>query len=508
MLFRRFFCLLLALLLALGCAAAEAEAPRFVLAGLDATQYRRWDQSLFFSRMEERTGVVISPVQYTSAEAWTQAKAAMEAGQEGLPDGLFKAALSPAECIALREKGVLLDVKPYLEACCPHLWALLQAQPEALAGITLPDGSIAALPYFPMLPVQNYLWVNQSWLDALRLDRPTTAQEFVDMLTAFKTRDPNRNGRPDEIPLGFAGPFDLKFLAHAFGLIANDYNVFAQDGQARFMPLEENYRLFVLWCRDLFQAGLLDPKGFSIVDEQRRVTDEKALPTYGAIFAPLADSVFSVSWADQYELLLPLTHEGSQFYRSFTGPILRGAFAVTSACKDPEALLRWVDELYSESGAVLASYGLENTDYLVDGDGTWRYLDTVTSHYDLFRAESLIDGDGVRPGIAAVAFQNAISGAPQVQKLVEEQEQFGRFVRLPFPYCSLTAAQEALLAPLQAQIGYLVDTQLARWVSGEDELTDESFSAFEARLKEAGLTDFMHFWQDVLDSLEEENTNE
>jgi len=107
-----------------------------------------------------------------------------------------------------------------------------------------------------------------------------------------------------------------------------------------------------------------------------------------------------------------------------------------------------------------------------------------------------------------VAFQNAISGAPQVQKLVEEQEQFGRFVRLPFPYCSLTAAQEAFLAPLQAQIGYLVDTQLARWVSGEDELTDESFSAFEARLKEAGLTDFMHFWQDVLDSLEEENTNE
>ena len=41
--------------------------------------------------------------------------------------------------------------------------------------------------------------------------------------------------------------------------------------------------------------------------------------------------------------------------------------------------------------------------------------------------------------------------------------------------------------------------QLARWVLGEDEISDESFAAFEARLNEYGLQDFLAFWQGVLE---------
>ena len=498
---KRMAALLLALLMCFGAAAMaeEADAPQFVMAGYDNTQYRDWLNNQFFVRMEEKTGIKFIYQQYTDASAWKKAKAEMTAGDAKLPDVLFKAALTSAECMALREKGVLIDLKPYLQENCPNLWAILEANPDYLAAITLPDGSIAALPFISEPAAQNYMWVNTEWLKTLRLEEPKTAQELIDVLTAFRDRDPNRNGKADEIPMGFLGPFDLKFLAHAFGLIANDYNVYAEDGTVKFMPLEDNYRLFVTWCRDLYKEGLLDKNGFSYTDEMRTVTDTNATATYGIILASMAADIFQVSWAENYEIMMPLSYDGQQVYRDFSGPVLRGTFAITSHCAEPEKLLQWVDFLYTQEGAILSSIGQEDVDYLVDGDGTWRLLEANQNNYDMYRAGTLIEGGAEGPGVMAGDFQSQISGGAMVKTILEKQEQFSEYVQMPFPYYTLTEDQEKQIAPLQAEIGYYVDMQLARWVLGEEEITDESFLSFEQHLNELGLERFLAFWQDILD---------
>lgn len=498
---KRVFCVLIVIFICLSgyALAEEAPAQRFTLAGFDNTQYRDWTSNKFFVRMEEKTGIHFELKQYADEKAWTQAKASMQAGASDLPDALFKAGLTGEECINMRANGVLIDLKPYLETCCPNLWAALQEQTEALSAITLPDGSIAALPFITSPSLQNYIWVNQEWLKNLKLDIPATAQEFLDMLSAFKTRDPNRNGKADEIPLGFLGPFDLKFLAHAFGLIANDYNVFVDGGQVKYMPLEDNFRLFITWCRDLYADGLLDKNGFVSTDDMRTVTDSKATATYGAIITPMAADVFQVSWAENYTIMLPLSYEGSRVYRDFAGPALRGTFAVTSHCEDPEAVLRWVDNLYTLEGSVLASIGQQNVDYLVDGDGTWRYLDAVQNNFDTFRGANLIEGGTAeQPGVSASEFERLMSGSSMVQDILAKQKEFQQYVKMPFPYYTLTAEQSAAVAPMQAKLGYYVDMQIARWVLGEEEISDDTFDAFHAKLEELGLTEFLAFWQDVL----------
>lgn len=153
---KRVFCLLLALILP---CAAFAE---YTMAGYDdANTYRNWETNLFFKRMEEKTGVAFTYRQYTQATEWKQAKANMRAGDEQLPDVLFKAQLSPAECMEMLERGVLIDLAPYLEENCPHLWALLEENPQYREAITLPGGSIAALPGISEQPLQNCIWLNQ-----------------------------------------------------------------------------------------------------------------------------------------------------------------------------------------------------------------------------------------------------------------------------------------------------------------------------------------------------------
>ena len=494
-------CLIMALICAFaGMAWAEEESrPVYVMAGFDDTSYRDWASNQFFIRMEERTKVSFSYRQYKSLDAWTEAKSGMTASGD-LPDVLFKAALTSDECIALREKGVLIDLKPYLEEYAPNLWAILQQHPEYEQAITLTDGSIAALPFINALPVQNYMWINTVWLKTLNLQEPTTAEELVDVLKAFSERDPNRNGRKDEIPFGFLGPFDLKFLGHAFGLVANDYNLFVQDGQVRFMPLEDGFRPFIRWCRELYQAGLLDQNGFMLSGSMRAVTDNDTKPTYGVILTPAAADVFRTSWGQSdYAILMPLEYEGKRIYRDFTGPLLRGAFAVTSACKDPGAMLAWADTLYTEDGAILASVGKENVDYLIDGDGTWRMTDAAVQNADYYSAMTLIDGGGTYPGIMAEEFQRKYGGQGRYLDVLKRQEQFRAFAVMPFPYRSLTAAQLETVKPMQESIGAYVDIQIGKWVQGQEEISDASFDAFETHLKELGLDQFLAFWQEILE---------
>jgi len=502
MLFKRIIMLLLSLSLLLAAcpAMSEENRPTYVMAGFDNTNMRQWENNRFFIQMEDWTGISFSFQQYTDAAKWKEYKSSLTA-EGDMPDVLFKAALTQAECMDLLNKGVLIDLKPLMPQYAPNLWAILQERPEALSAITLPDGRIAALPYINTVPAQNYVWINRTWLNALKMDMPATAEELVEVLTAFKTHDLNKNGRLDEIPLGFLGPFDLKFLAHGFGLICTDYNVFEQDGKVKFMPLEENYRLFVTWCRDLYQAGLLDKNGFSIVDSSRQVTDGNAKPTYGAIMTTAPNNLFRVSWADDYTAMPPLFYNGQQVYRDFFGPVQRGTFAVTSHCGKPEEMLRWVDMLYAEKGAILATAGMENLDYFMDGDGTWRLADAAKTNGALFVAVSLMDGGASMPGIAAEDFALRYSGqTEESKKNYEAQKEMASLCRLPMPYLSLTEAQEKEIDALQNEIGPYVDIQLGRWVLGEEEITDESFAAFEQTLNEKGLPAFLALWQEALDA--------
>ena len=315
---RRFLALaMIACLLPVALPALASDVPKdVVMAGYEEKDtYRTWGDNLFFRRMEQRTGITFVYQQTDGWEAWQQAKEALLAPGAQLPEVLFKAGLTPADTIRLLDGGVLIDLKPLIEENAPNLSRLLAEHPDVLAAVALPDGRIGALPYVNLAPTQNALWINAAWLKTLRLEMPTTAQELQAVLQAFKEKDPNQNARADEVPLSFVGPYDLKYLAHAWGLIANDFNVFAKDGQARFMPLEAEYRPFVVWLREMFEHGLLDRNGFINADALRRVTDAKAVNRLGAFLAPLPNSLVPTEWVGDYEVVPPLVHEGAQVYR-------------------------------------------------------------------------------------------------------------------------------------------------------------------------------------------------
>ena len=285
--YKRILCCLCCVLMAVLPAVSMAEAT-FAMAGFDGEDStHNWSTNSFFVRMQEKTGLSFTFQQYTKAADWQKAKDAMFAQGGQLPDVLFKAALTTPELIRYTESGQLVDLKPLLEQNAPHLWALLQEHPDWMAAITLPNGKIGARPAIQEVGPQNGMWINQQWLDRLKLDMPTDMESLRNVLTAFRDRDPNGNGKKDEVPMAFIGPWELKFFSHAWGAAANDYNIYLDDqGKVQFWPADERFMDMARTLRSFYAEGLLDPDGFVTADSLRRITDEKAALIYGAMFAP------------------------------------------------------------------------------------------------------------------------------------------------------------------------------------------------------------------------------
>ncbi len=499
----RLLCGGLSALLALtGCAAVRAEeAPAsYVMAGFDGQDTgRQWADNAFFTEMQARTQVSFQFRQYDTQASWTAAKADMLSRPADLPDVLFKAGLTRAEEQALFDAGALIDLAPLLEENCPNLSALLAAHPDIRDRITLPGGQIVSLPYVTFAAAQNCMWINVKWLNQLKLEMPTDLEGLEAALRAFKTRDPNQNGRQDEIPLSFLGIFDLNFLSHAFGFLMNDYHIYAKDGQAVYAPLTDEYMAMIRWLREMYAEGLLDNNGFYTSDTLRAVTSSDSAQVYGMFFNPSLTNLVPADWLGDYQLLMPLTADGQQRYRDLWGSTMTGTFAITSACASPETLLKWVDTLYSLDGAILASLGRENVDYVIDGDGTWRLTDRFNAG-TVYAAQELINTGIAHPGVSSDEFQLKYSDQ-KVARVVADTLRVNECCELPFPQVRLTQAQQDEISPLQQQIGLATDLQASRWVLGEDELDDASVAAFREQLDALGLDRFMRFWQQRLDEI-------
>ncbi len=496
---KRVICLVLCLLaLPVLCFAEET----FTMAGYDGEESTHdWNTNLFFERMKENTGVSFTFNEYTNYKSWTEAKTAMLTGGE-MPDVLFKAALTTREVIDYTESGALIDLKPLLPEHAPDLWALLNENPDWLKAITLPSGKIGALPSLQPQPSQNILWINKAWLDELKLDVPTDWESFKAVLGAFKTGDPNCNGKQDEIPLCFLGIWDLKFLSHAFGVVINDYNIYLDDaGSVHYWPLEDGFFDFIGELRALYADGLLYKDGFRTADQLRRVTDEKTAVTYGAVFAPTPLNLMPFEHGKNYVAVEPLMFDGARVYRDMGLDITRGAFAITSTCKDPAAVLKWVNTLYTETGAIEAMVGREGDVYIEKENGFWGWKGGAESITSGVMDGLTIYDTGDMPWLFPRGFNERYEDE-NVRRIYAEIGKYDPYVKKPFPVYSISNETSMELLAIQNELGLYADEMMSEFIIGYKPLDEAAIAEFKSGLIERGAERLTELWQSAYQDMQ------
>lgn len=485
--------MLLMMVLCLCAVCAQA----LTVTGLETeTLERDWSQHLFFSRMEALTGITADAKAVTDAEEYGKMIAAMERG-EVPADVLFKANLTREQEISLADCGALIDLAPMIGEHMPNLSRLLEKHPEWREVITLDDGRIVSLPLLNERERQVMVWINRAWLEKLGVAMPQNVAELTAALEAMKTGDPNGNYKKDEVAADLTGVFEMRWLLPYFGIVADDYNL-ARDAQGKivFAPELPEYRAFIACLADWHERGILKKDAFTATHSSAAMEQPKedAPVTSGLMVSMTPYTQIPVSAVSQYEALLMPGPDGSIRWRDFLGGVWTGCFAVTSACENISEALRWADALYSEAGALLAYGGVEGEDYTVGKDGYWTFNTNALRDVNSFRANVLIYTGAATPGLYPCDFVEHVDSEPDKHVFAENARVLAAAERVTQPY-ALSQEDQAKADALAAQLGGMVDMGIARFATGEIELSDETYAAWLEELRAAGSAELAEMFE-------------
>ncbi len=166
-------------------------------------QVSDFNKNAYTQWLEEKTGVNLEIDVVNTTDA--QAKLNLVLASGDLPDILL--GFSPSTSLIAQQgvQGTFLPLNDLMAKYGDETKRVFQKErPQLLPLITSPDGKVYGLPEvnecFHCFLAQK-MWVYKPWLDKLGLAVPKTTDEFEAMLKAFKDKDPNGNGKADEVPL-------------------------------------------------------------------------------------------------------------------------------------------------------------------------------------------------------------------------------------------------------------------------------------------------------------------
>ncbi len=327
------------------------------------------NDKLIYQRLEEETGVHIDWTNYSSDFA---EKRNLDISSGDLPDAIHNDSASDVELVKWAKQGVIIPVEDLIDQYMPNLKKILDENPEYRALMTAPDGHIYSFPWIEELgegkesihSVNDMAWINTDWLKKLNLEMPTTTDELVKVLEAFKTQDPNGNGKADEIPMSFinaSGNEDFKLLFGAFGIGDNDdHLVVGNDGVVDFTADNPEYKEGVKFIRQLQEKGLLDPEAFE--QDWNTYIAKGGEHQYGVYFT--WDKANVSGFNDSYDVLPVLAGPSGKKHVARTNGMgfSRDRMVITSANKNLELTAKWIDAQYAPLQSVQNNWGTYGDD--------------------------------------------------------------------------------------------------------------------------------------------------
>lgn len=427
----------------------------------------------------------------------------LQLASNDLPDAFLNSKFTDDELVRYGTDGTLIPLEELIEQYAPNLQAIFEERPELEAAVTASDGHIYALPNAEELGLAAvpFFWsINKSWLDALGLDVPETVDEYHDALVAFKTQDPNGNGKADEIPLSFINNWwcaDIGDLFAALGGIADnaDHRI-VRDGEVIYTGADERYRDAIATLHEWYEEGLIDPESFTQDDKTYLAKGKTETPVLGSYVWWETAEVVGTDRADEY-VLLPVLEgvEGQLVGRSNYADFGRNAFAITSANEFPSATMRWVDELYEPVMAAQVSYGPVGETLVENADGVLEQAELPEGVNAGELRQKVALGAGAPHVLTREHFETVVLPEPRaLERLIDLEEHYLPYAE-PENYPSVFFSVEELeeIGTIEPDIKALVEQKRAEWITSGG--VEGEWDAYVSQLESMGLERLVEIWQ-------------
>lgn len=303
----------------------------------------------------------------------------------------------------LIDQGAIADLTDYLPKYAPHIWETIPESVWNAVRVADPTGE-KRIYYIPRLQLYNNYggFIRTDWLERVGKDVPTTQDELVDVLRAFKEQDANGNGDPtDELPTSgreFGRWMDYLYSMYGVAIWEGYPQWDIYEGELTYSGVTQNMRDAILFIKGLYEQGLLDQETFlnSQTDWKAKIKSDKV-----GIWYHLAKNI--PSYLEPIKTLNPevgcvaLPNLSAPGYEGFIThmDINRPQWAIAN--KDEETIinaLKLLDFTFDPANRELNTYRVEGVDHeVVDGKKVLIKRDKSTHESSVLKFDVITEDD-------------------------------------------------------------------------------------------------------------------
>lgn len=431
----------------------------------------------------------------------------------------------------LCQDGVIYELSEYIDKYMPNYKAVLEANPDVKSALYDDEGHIYSIATVQENPKQwGGLVYRRDILETMTggniafpsgNNEPSTVEDWEYMLGLMKQYF-DTSGMPETacLIIPASGYFSTGELMGGFGIGGVDY--ITDDGKAAYGIAEDNFYNYLNKMKEWYE------KGYVYADFASRSQDLFYLPntalTYGGaagVWYGLAANLGGAMSLPEYELIMDVqpinspadTEHGIEkplgIYLDSGRASNNAGFAVSTAC-DEEKLIRVLnafDYFYTEEGSCVRTMGLtseegaaECQDYIEKGitKGTrepnsrkWTAeMEKNTEGVTAFASDRM---PGVKVDYPAWE-SDLIDGIYYTDVGHEAWTKYGNANVFPLSV-TFTPEETSEINTINTNMQDYANGKIANFIMGRDELTPDTFAAYQQQLKDLGLERYLELRQ-------------
>ncbi|MCD7965892.1 MAG: extracellular solute-binding protein, partial [Clostridiaceae bacterium] len=404
-------------------------------------------------------------------------------------------------------QGAFMDLKPLIDEKAPNVKAYIEANPDYKAMVTSSDGAIYGL------AIENPLYTNLTFYRSDHFEKagitelPGTIDEFTEVLRTLKDQYGSATGYYPWVGregyLHFAECFECDDNIDESGKVNGVYN-----GGNGYNIYADGFKDMVAWYHTLYSEKLIDPEWVAGTGTEEE-WQTKFLTGKGSVSddfftrptwfisngGPDNDPDYNIEVMDLFK-----TNSGNTAHRFQNYVNLERYFVISESSKNAEAVMQFLDWLFSEEGQEVMHYGIDGINTEKQADGSYKWIAD-------FAVEAIRPVGEPNIGIYQdrLTFPYPVDNKSYYESLDSRVQAYcGEYFDKYASYSKqliYTEAQQEERSNLMAKYNTEFTAGVLGFVKGDVELTDDNWKAFLDKMETAGYSQINAIDQEAYDNM-------
>ena len=405
---------------------------------------------------------------------------------------------------------VIYDLSDLIPEYAPDYYAVLSEQDQTTLDSIRTDGKDLQLVSINSVYINDGgTFVRGDYLDELGVEWSTDFEDFIDLLYLVKNTYGSEYTYPADPGGGLTGA-EAYFETELFSLRSDssDLAVFVTDGVVYSGAISDGYRAYLELARQLYADGIFN-QDFYVAELDRGSTMSYIGDGNIFIWTGRADSMNDpLSYTtdeDMYVQPVDAYFLGESGEYDFLDEVVMAStegISITTACEDPGLVLSFYNYFYTDEGALLCNFGIEDVAYSLNADGEPEYTDLILNNPD---------GMNFNTAMAIYGMSGVVNWTDTEAKLAAYTDEVVEAIELfsnldnksslhTYPNGAALSAEESssINNQLTAVTSYAAE-QCLKFLVGAEDLTDETWETYVQHCIDLGINDCLEVYQTAYD---------